>query len=167
MNWRQLGLSTLMLSAAQCLNPEQKDAFKLSVKNVVRMLPINFANQVIPKLSSLIEQAFFFIEEILEKQFGLEHPVSVIVCLVLFVLASYLPMLLLNSILSSFSMRAQKKFDNLQDLQRFAFNQADNSGSLKLEQTLQQLLSDVSALEKKQGEASSQTQAQNSSQMLA
>ena len=65
-----------------------------------------------PKLSWLIDQAFNFIDEVVEKQLGLEHPLSVVVCVVLFVLVSYLPMMIINSIISVFPMRSQKKFEN-------------------------------------------------------
>lgn len=109
-------MSLMLVSGAQGLNANSKNAFKLSVKNVLRLVPLTKVQELVPKLSWLIDQSFWFIESIIEKEFGLAHPVSLVVFGIIVLLVSYIPMMILNSIMHSFSMRAQKKFETMEDM---------------------------------------------------
>jgi hypothetical protein len=80
-----------------------------------------------PKLSWIIDQAFSFTENVLEKEYGLDPTTSIAALLVLILVASYLLMIILNQITSVFSFKQMKYFSSPNQLQRFAFNEAGGS----------------------------------------
>lgn len=140
-------LLLLQVGISQCLD---KDTVKFNIKKILDLVPVAMVQRQGPKLSNLIDHSFSFTEDVIEKQFGVESPGSLVVFLVMVIFASYIPMMIMSEVLRVLSFRKKTLYGTPQEMERFGFNDADSSSSLKLEQALSQLAKDASLISQNQ-----------------
>ena len=106
-NVLRINILLLMIQMVDCI-PYDKNQVKLNVKSVLDKIPLKQVNTLSPRLSVLIDMAFSFIENTIEKEMNIASPLSLVAFTVMLVVASYIPFFVFRELVGFIHFRQPK-----------------------------------------------------------